>query len=477
MQLSNWRLARWVARHWWHLLAIGVALGLLPLLLLSCYNQPYSDDFSFTPDVETYGFWIAQKHLFANWSGRYFTNALLLVGNPLNYRWLEGVQLTAIVGQLVRIAVLYAAVRLITGDQIRRRDAGLLATSLALVYSSLAPSAFSALYYFTDLAVYQVPAWLLLLVPLAIDRLQRAPRRGARWVWSLLAAAGTIAIAGSTELTIVLLSVVMLLGAGVSLWRRQWQSARVWVGLGALLVVASTVALLAPGNTARMTLDSSLRPTASIQEVLVRLFSLLRQLLTSPAFLVVPAFVLLLRPIAAQVASARPPGLRIPLLLSAAVLVLGLIVGTLPYALTWARVPLVPRAANILLWWWLLGWLMAGWASLPVDPAAVAPVPTAARGLLGVALAVVVLMASGHAYLDLRHEAPAFATQWQNRFAALKQAGRTPHSELTLQPQPVLINRQIVLPPLGLAESPDYGINTRLATWFGLDSVRVGAIP
>ncbi|NVO84736.1 DUF6056 family protein [Hymenobacter terrestris] len=471
------RLVRWVTGNWWGLLATVVSLGLLPLLLLCYYNQPYADDFSWTPEVEAYGFWGAQRRLFINWSGRYFTNWLQLVGNPLNHRWLQGVQLTAIISQLLRLIVLYAVVRLLTGRQLRRRDAGLLAAGLALVYSSMVASTFSALYYFTEIVVYQVPAWLLLLVPLAIDRLQRAPRRSARWIWGLLAGAGIIAVAGSNELTIALLSVIMLLGTGLSLWRRQWASARVWVGLGTLLAVAGAVALLAPGNTSRLALDNSLRPSASIQEALARLFSLLRHLLTSPAFLVIPAFVLLLRPIAAQVAPARPPGLRIPLLLSAAVLLAGLIVGTLPYALTWARIPLIPRAANILIWWWLLGWLLAGWASLPVQPAAITPIPAAARGLLGAALAAVIVMASGHAYLDLRHEAPAFAAQWQSRFATLKQAGLTPHSRLTLQPQPVLINRQIIMPPLGLAESPDYGINTRLATWFGLDSVRVGAVP
>ncbi|RFP66028.1 hypothetical protein D0N36_06050 [Hymenobacter lapidiphilus] len=475
MQLLDSRLVRWVARNWWGLLATGVGLGLLPLLLLCYYNQPYSDDFSFTSDVEAYGFWGAQKQLFTNWSGRYFTNWLQLVGNPLNHRWLRGVQLTAVIGQLLRIAVLYAAIRLLTGRQLRCRDAGLLAAGLALVYSSIVPSTFSALYYFTEVVVYHVPAWLLLLVPLTVDRFQRAQSRGQRLTWGLLCGLGTVAVAGSNELTIILLFLIIALGTGLSLWRRQWASARVWVALGTLLAVAGAVAVFAPGNVSRLTLDNSLRPISSFWEGLARVNVLLRYLFTSPAFLVIPAFVLLLRPIAAQVAPARPPGLRIPLLLSAAVLIAGVVLGTLPYALTWSRVPLIPRATNIILWWWLLGWLVAGWASLPALPTVIMPLPAAIRGLVGGVLFIIVFTASSHAYLDLRYEAPAFARQWQSRFAALQRAGRVPHGQLTLPPQPTLINRQIIMPPIGISEDPAYGINTRLATWFGLDSVRVAA--
>jgi hypothetical protein len=59
----------------------------------------------------------------------------------------------------------------------------------------------------------------------------------------------------------------------------------------------------------------------------------------------------------------------------------------------------------------------------------------------------------------------------------LEQASRVPHAQLTLPPQPPLINRQLIMPPLGLSKEAGYGINTRLATWFGLDSVRVAPTP
>ncbi len=463
--------------HWWELLATGVVLGLLPFLLLCHYNHPYSDDFTMASKVGAYGLWGAQVDFFANWSGRYFTNSLMFVANPLSYQWLQGVQLTALLNQVLRVMVLYAAVRLLAGQQLRRRDASLLAAGLALVYSSLVPSPFSALYYFTDLAVYHIAAWLLLLVPLVIARLQRASSRRARWAWGLLAGTGTVAAAGSNELTLILLGLLLALGASLSLWRQQRAFARVWIGFGVLLALAGSVALLAPGNAARLALDGSLRPASSVWEGLARLTVLLRHLFTDPAFLIIPALTLLLRPLAARVAPARPPGLQIPLLLSAAALVAGVVLSTLPYALTWARVPLIPRATNIMVWWWLLGWVFAGWASLPVAPAAIAPLPAAVRGLVGGVLVIVVLNASGHAYLDLRREAPIYARQWQHRFAALAQASRVPHAQLTLPSQPPLINRQIIMPPLYLSDNPAYGINTRLATWFGLDSVRVASTP
>ncbi|QNH61291.1 hypothetical protein [Hymenobacter sediminicola] len=471
------RLFLWAKTHRLALLAAGVALAWLPLLALCFYNQPFLCDFSVSTDVANHGLWGAQPYLFLNWSGRYFTNLLLFVANPLSYGWLEGVQLTALLSQLLRIAVLYVAVRVLARQQLRRREAALLAAGLALLYVALAPYKFSALYYFTEIVVYHVAAWLLVLVPLAVERLHRAQSPFSRKAWGLAAVLGTVAAAGANELTIVLLGLVLLVGTGLSLQRRQWFSLRVWVGLGLLLLFFGTLSVLAPGNSARQELDGALVPAASFGEAASRLAVLLRYLFVEPAMLVLPVLVLVLGPLAVRVLPARPPGLRLPLLLSAAVLVGGVVLGTVPYALMWARVPLIPRATNIMVWWWLLGWIVAAWASLPADPQQVRVASPAVRILLSMVLGLIMLQPAARAALDLRHEAPEFARQWQYRFEKLRQAGsHTPHSTLQLPPLPPLTNRMLFIPPDDLSPMCGFGVNTRLATWFGVDSVRL-AVP
>lgn len=455
------------------LLLCCIGLGLLPFLLLCQYNQPFLDDFSFSADVQTHGMWGAQWHFYQQWSGRYFTNFLLFVANPLSYRWLQGVGLVAATSQLLRVAVLWLMVRSLTKQSLRKAETGLLAAGLALLYAAVVPSGFSALYYFTDIMVYQVPAWLLALVPLAVERAHRAAATKGRLAWGTAAALGTIAAAGSNELTLLLLGLVLAIGAGLSAQRRQWSSFRVWMGLGLLLLIFGLVSVLAPGNAVRRQLDAGLVPAPSAYEFLRRLLLLLRALFTEPAMLIIPFLTLVLSPLAARTLPARPAGLRIPLLLGAAVLVTGVVVGTMPYALMWARLPLLPRAANVLVWWWLLGWVAVAWASLPPAPALVPVVSPAIRALLHIALCIMLLASVTRACLDLRHEAPEFARQWQQRFAQLRHARRTPHQTLRLAPLPPLQNRQLLLPPDDVSPLSSYGVNTRLATWFGLDSVRV----
>jgi hypothetical protein len=469
------RLIRWGSTHRLWLLASGIAFGLLPFLALCLYVQPSLDDFSTSSDALTYGIWGVQPYIFQHWSGRYFTNLFLFGANPLNYQWLEGVQLVAALGQLLRIAVLYIAIRILAAQQLRRREAIVLAAGLSLLYTALIPSRFSALYYFTDIVVYQAPAWLLVLIPLAVERWHRTPTLRQRIVWGILAILGTAAAAGSNELTLVLLGWVIAVAAGLSAYRRQWRSLQIWATLGAVLFVGGIVSVLAPGNTGRQQLDGGLVPATSVGEVAARLVVLLRYLFVEPSMLLTPILTLLLAPLAVRILPARPQGLHLPLLLGAAILVSGVVLGTVPYALMWARVPLIPRATNIIIWWWLLGWIVAAWASLPSAPTGAPIVPVAVRTLLGFVLLIVVLIPSGRAYLDLRYDAPEFARQWQQRFKMLQLAGRTPHTFLQVPPLPPLTNRFNFLPPDDLSTMPGFGVNTRLAAWFGVDSVQVMA--
>lgn len=468
------RLIRWIVYYRLNLMTVGVCLGLLPFLALCLYTQPYLCDFSVASDTFNYGIWGAQPYLFQQWSGRYFSNFLLYVVNPLSYRWLEGVKLAAVVSYFLRIGVLYLAIRRLTNQQLRRQEAGLLAAGLTLLYVALAPYKFSVLYYFTEIVVYQIATWLLLLVPLAVERLHRASNRTARKAWGAIAILGTIAAAGSNELTLIQLGCILALAASLSLYRRQYRSFRIWAGLGALLTMCGTVSVLAPGNSVRQHLDGAIVPAASAWEATSRLVVLLRYLFVEPAMLVIPILTLVLWPLGTRMLPGRPPGLRLPLLLSAAVLVGGVVLATAPYALMLPRPPLLPRATNAIVWWWLLGWIIAAWASMP--PAPVPATSPAIRMLLSLVLFIIVLIPSARAYLDLPYNAPEYARHWQYRFEILRQASRTPHVPLEVPPLPPLTNRLTFMPPDDLSTMYGFGVNTRLATWFGVDSVRV-AVP
>jgi hypothetical protein len=95
------------------------------------------------------------------------------------------------------------------------------------------------------------------------------------------------------------------------------------------------------------------------------------------------------------------------------------------------------------------------------------------RTLLGLVVFVIIAIPSARAYLDLRYDAPEYARQWDYRFKELRRASHTPRVPLEVPPLPPLTNRFNFLPPDDLSTMYDFGVNTRLATWFGVDSVRV----
>ena len=59
-------------------------LSVLPLIFISFFNNPGSDDFDLSYESQIEPFWSLQIRRYFEWSGRYFSNGLLSV-DPLTY--------------------------------------------------------------------------------------------------------------------------------------------------------------------------------------------------------------------------------------------------------------------------------------------------------------------------------------------------------------------------------------------------------
>ncbi|GGF27964.1 DUF6056 family protein [Hymenobacter cavernae] len=376
--------------------------------------------------------------------------------------------LPILVGLGSKLGILWLGLRRLTTNQLAGATAGWLAVGLTLLYLAIVPDVYSAVYYFTDVAVYQLPALLLVVVPLAVDQAQRAPAASSRRRWLLVAGIGTLAAAGSTELNIVLLGWLILVGFAVSLYRRQAISARIWFGLGVLLLVVGLVGLSAPGNYVRMRVDSA--PATSLPQAFRRLVKAVRLVFPSFSLNSVLLLPLLLAPLGVRLLPGRPRGLAFPLLLSTAFLLIGVVLGCLPYAFIWeATIP--TRAVNVLLWWLLLGWPVACWAALPMTAPAV-PLGHSARLLIALYLTATIALVSWRAWLEWTLEAPQYAQQWQARYTLFRRAAQQPKTKLTIAPMVNITPRHILIHGYDIRPYYHFYINWQTAGWFGLDSVR-----
>lgn len=438
----------------------------LPLIALCYYNHPYLDDYWVGQLGQTKGVLEAQRHLFVSWTGRFASSFFFVSLNPLSYGWLGGVKLTAVLNIVVKISVLWVALRSLSNKTIPALQAAWLAAGIALLYICLVPDKYSTVYYFTDLAVYQLPAAFLLLVPVAVERMHRAPTRLQRRLWAVVAGVATIQVAAGNEMSLALLAVTLLTGVVMSVIRKQKKSAAIWASLLALLVLAGGIAVIAPGNYERL---KTYGPTPYLppMQLAQRMGAALKYIFTDANTLLTLALPLALGPLAARLLPARPPGLRLPLVVGAAIVLLGTCLGAAPYNL-------IPqpfeRPMNVLEWWLLLGWLTACWASMPANepPIVSRPIRLVVAGAVVLALSVT----CGRAWVEFLINAPSYSRQWEERNQVLKQAAASGSQIVELRPILQVQPRHVLI--RGYDNQPKYNDvrNMGIAKWYGLDSVR-----
>jgi hypothetical protein len=415
------------------------------------------------------GIWGAQNHLYAHWTGRFFTSLLLTAGNPLSYGCVGGVAWVMLFFFGLKLLTLTLFLRTLTADKLPLRSALWMAAGILLVYASMVPSTYSAFYYFTDGVVYQVPALLLIISPVATIRAQYSANANSRSIWWVVAIVATIAAAGSNELTIVLLSWVLLIASGLSIYHKKWLALRYWIVISVVMFVASTIAIAAPGNYYRVKIDSD--PFPGIVPLIIRTSDVLQDLLFAPNTILVLSVPLVFAPWVMRFLPTRPAALNLPLAGGAAIVMGGLWLGTMLYQSVWND-PMPLRANNVLFWWWLISWILACWAAAPANLVASQSPSFAIRMVIIVVLALVVSRVSLRAWRELLTAAPQYASQWKERYQDYRLLNQQPNKRAIVVPLKGINSRGVLLHGIDYKIDSKHPYNAQAAKWFGLAEIR-----
>ncbi|GAB2945563.1 hypothetical protein GCM10027048_08260 [Hymenobacter coalescens] len=332
-------------------------LALLPFVALSFYSHPALDDFSDAVLRQRLGFWATQKHLYLTWTGRFTTSVLLTEFSPVCNRLLGVYWAVPIVALLALFGGLYALLATVIGRFWTPTKRALGAGCLLTLWLHQASSIAETLYWYNGVAVYTLPAALLLLwLATAVCYWQAAPGRGPAHRWLLLLVALGMLLVGTNEL----IALPLCLGTGLLMLREYYRGGN-RRGELLLLVMALAAALavsfLAPGNMARATMINRSVPlpwvvAGSVSSSAYLLLNWLSSgVLQTTTLLALPA---LLRLTAARPGILSRLSTWHPLLLGAVLLLMLVLAGMPSYWATGGLMP--PRGRSMLYLFFILAW-------------------------------------------------------------------------------------------------------------------------
>jgi hypothetical protein len=440
-----------------------------PLLLLTSYNQPYWDDYLFAALYRQVGLFAAFQHYYLHSGGRFCSYLLSLAANPLSYGWVGGVKVVALLAIAGQVASVFFTLRTFTKRALSPWQASWYSLGLWLVFVFTSPDIHSSLYWFSSLVVHQLACCLLLLVPALVVRAQQSTAH--KRTWYLLAAGATFLLSGTSELTVWLLGLVLLTAITRSAYAKQYDWAKKWSFLLLVLALGFSIVLLAPGNYERMA--SSPKMVFAPLALAAQLGHSLHLVMWQPVFFTLLVVPLLFSSLAPYLLPHRPTGLRLPLVVGASIVLLGVVGGTAMLSILISP-NLLARGINVLYWWTLFGWLAACWASLPTDPAQLPRFSVAVRTLVAALLAVVMAAPTIRAWQEALGEAPRWAAQCEAR-NVLYHNHRSRHSQLTVPPITQVTPRYVLVRGYDIQPYYHHPLNSSVAQYYQLDSVRTDA--
>lgn len=219
---------------------------LLPFVALAFYSHPALDDFSIGEELRTKSAWAYAADVYVHSSGRYASSlssaAIQYFGwHPAAYQWLVLAGLLGLVGGLY----LVAAAAVPAGHARLAGGIGSVLVGAALLHF---PKPADSIYWLTGEVAYLYPVVLLALLVALLAWLAAHPHAKGRVVAWVAAAGLAVYIPGFSEITALLLPLVV---AGILVAGQPQRLASGWVAVGAAALVGSLLTLGTPAHHGR----------------------------------------------------------------------------------------------------------------------------------------------------------------------------------------------------------------------------------
>lgn len=224
-------------------------LMIIPFIVLFIFNQPSADDWGMAENTEIKGFVDTQIHYYKNWTGKYFSNAVMSY-NPLYFNSIAGYKAVTLLLMVIFGITLYALFSRLTATFLSNKKKLLFTLSFIFLYLYAMPSLSQSFYWLTAAVVYQVGIILIMLFAILYSKLTDPEDTTSKNLLTFTAAVCIASIAGCSEMSMVsgvlMISVIIL----YELITKKKLNGRT-ILFAVVCAVGSLILITAPGNKVR----------------------------------------------------------------------------------------------------------------------------------------------------------------------------------------------------------------------------------
>jgi Family of unknown function (DUF6056) len=222
---------------------------ILPFAILFFFNHPSADDWIMSEYNKIYGFQDMQVYYYKYMSGRYFTNAILSY-SPLYFKSLFGYKMLTLLLMLLFIYILFALISGLTKSTLNFKERFLLTLSIFFLYLYAMPSLSQSFYWLTASIGYQCGIMLVMIFLILYAKMTKPGESSSDILLTFLSVLLLIAIAGCTEMSMVLSVFMVSLLVICYLVNKRRINVRL-ILFTAIVVLCTYIVVSSPSNSVR----------------------------------------------------------------------------------------------------------------------------------------------------------------------------------------------------------------------------------
>ncbi|MCB0726649.1 MAG: hypothetical protein KDD00_04250 [Ignavibacteriae bacterium] len=283
-------------------------LMIIPFFVLFIFNHPSADDWGMAENTVIKGFADTQIHYYKNWTGKYFSNAVMSY-NPLYFNSITGYKIVTFLLMVLFCVTLYSLFSRLTSAIISKKEKILFTLSFIFLYLYAMPSLSQSFYWLTASVVYQAGIILIMLFGIIYSKITDPEDVSSKKLLTFTGAVIIASIAGCSEMSMVsgvlMMSVLIL----YEIITKKKLNGRL-ILFAVVCAAGSFILITAPGNKVRGSLYPDSHKLIPSLITTAKTFSdyLISWILVSPLLFVT----VLLIPVFVKIINTKRSGLKGP---------------------------------------------------------------------------------------------------------------------------------------------------------------------